>query len=474
MPGSKVPRNRAGFVSVLAALIAVSCKGPVPPVPAPRVEGFDAEVRDAILTAYRQAAAEPSSGQASGRLGMVLHAHGVYQTAAFCYQRAIRLEPKEFAWRYDLALVFQQLSEPGQALAALTAALRLRPDYAPALLRKGDLLFQLGRLPESGEVYKALLADDPGSALTLYGLARVKFALGDLQAAEDFYSRASRAYPTFGAAYYGLATAEKSLGKEADSARNFGLAQRYGNDHPPAADPVGEQVAAMATGVYYHLAQGDQLARQGRLDEAARLNEAVLQQDPESLTAMLNLLYLARFVPHLDPQLEDLYARARRINPQVPLIYDYYGAALARQGKYDAATAALRKAIELRPDSAEPHAVLAEVLERQNRPAEAIDQYQRALAAQASDRVLEMKLWRLLIIHGQSREAIPQLIAALPLEDSYSTLRLILLGEAYRTTGEAATARQYLEQARDRVRREGPPNLLAQIDQELAQTVLRP
>lgn len=461
-------------VLILAAVLVSSCAGPVPPVPTVRVDGFDPEVRDAIQTAQQQAATDPSNAQASGRLGMVLQAHAVYQPAIQAYERAIRLDPKEFAWRYDLAVTFQQLSESEKALDALSAVLKIRPDYAAALLRKGDLLFQLRRFKESGDIYKSMLAEDPGSAVALYSLARVKFAQNDMAGAEDFYNRACRAYQTFGAAYYGLGTVQRSLGKDAESEQNFDLAQRYGSDHPPIADPVGDQVRAMATGIYYHLAESDQLARNGRVEDAARLNEAVLEHDPENLTALLNLLYLARLTDGLDARLDDLYSRATRINPQVPLIYDYYGAALARQGKYDAAATALRRAIELRPDSQEPHGLLGQILERQNRPADAIAEYQRALAAQSSAVPVQMSLWRLQIIQGQGRAVIPQVLEALATPDKYSALRLVLLGEAYRTTGDIAKARQYLEQARDRVRREGPPGLLAQIDQELGQVAPRP
>jgi tetratricopeptide (TPR) repeat protein len=470
MPVNRVPRRAALTVSILAALIAGSCAGPVPPVPTPAVEGFDPEVRDAISTAYGQAVTQPSSGQASGRLGMVLQAHAVYQPALLAYDRAIRLEPKEFAWRYYRALVVRQLSGPEKALAAFSEALRIRAGYAPALLQKGDLLFQLGRLKESGDIYKSLLSEDPASAEALYGLARVRYAQKDLSAADDLYGRACRAYQTFGAAYFGLATAERALGRSAESASNFKLAERYSADRPPVEDPLRDRMAALATGIYYRLAQGDQLARRGRPDEAARLNEAMLARDPDNFGVLLNLLYLARFVDRLNDRVESFYDKARQINPQVPLTYDYYGGALAREGKYDAASVALRKAIELRPDYGEAHALLAEVLERQNRPLEAIDQYQLALNAEPSDRAVHMNLWRLLIISGRSREVIPQLIASLSLEDTYSALRLVLLGEAYRTTGELVKSRQYLEQARNRVLHEGPPALLAQIDQELAQT----
>ena len=471
-------RDIALTVSVLASLLLSlnvwSCAGPVPPLPTVSLDGLDVEVRDAIQTAQKQAAAAPSSGQASGHLGMVLQANSLSQPAILSYQRAIRLEPKEFAWRYYLALLLQQASQPEKALDALAGALHIRSGYTPAVLRQGDILFQLARFPESAAAYQSVLAQDPASAEALYGLARVKQAQGDMSAAEDLYRRACQAYPTFGAAYFGLATAGRSLEHEEESAKNFALAKRYTNDRPPIDDPLLGQLEQLATGVSRRIEESNRLAKQGKMEEAAKLNEEVLARDPENLSALLNLLYLARFVTRLDGQLDTMHAKAIQIDPQNPLIYNHYGVVMIRQGKFDAAAAALRKALELKPDYAEPHKWLGEVLERQNRPAEAIEQYQRALAAEPDDRPVQMKLWWDLIIQNRGREAIPQLLPALQIDDSFTSMRLVLLGEAYRTTGEIGKSRQYLEQARSRVRSQGPPELLVQIEQELKELPQRP
>jgi hypothetical protein len=89
-----------GIASViLGALLELSCAKSVPPVPAISVDGLDADVRDAIVKARDQAVAQPKSAQASGSLGMVLEAHTLYQPAVPVYQRAVRLDPKDFAWR---------------------------------------------------------------------------------------------------------------------------------------------------------------------------------------------------------------------------------------------------------------------------------------------------------------------------------------------------------------------------------------
>ena len=405
---------------------------------------------------------------------MVLQANSLNQPAILSYQRAIRLEPKEFAWRYYLALLLQQTSQPEKELDALAGALHIRSGYAPAILRQGDVLFQLARFPESAAAYQSVLAQDPASAEALYGLARVKQAQGDMSAAEDFYRRACQAYPTFGASYYGLATVGRSLGHDEESAKNFELAKRYANEHPPVGDPLLGQVAQLSTGVSRHLEESNQLAKRGKMEEAAKLNEEILERDPKNLSALVNLLYLARFVTRLDSQLETMYAKAQRIDPQNSLIYNHYGVVMVRQGKLEPAAAALRKAIELRADYAEPHKWLGEVLERQNRLTEAIEQYQHALAAEPNDRPIQMKLWWDLIIQNRGREAIPQLIPALQIDDSFTSMRLVLLGEAYRTTGDIGKSRQYLEQARSRVRSLGPPDLLAQIEEELKQLPQRP
>jgi protein O-GlcNAc transferase len=468
------PRAASGFcrrlllaASIFASLFTWSCAGPVPPLPTVSLEGVDAEVRDVIVTAQNQAAAEPDSGQASGRLGMVLEAHALYAPAKLAYERALRLEPKEFAWRYYLAVVLQQLSQTEQALDALSAALRIRPDYAPALQRRGDLLFQLGKFDESAAAFEALLKNDPSSANALYSLARVKYARDDLSAAGDLYRRASQAYPTFGAAYYGLAEVSRGLGHDADAAKNFELAKQYTDDRPPSADSLLQQIAELSTGVFRHLEHSDQLAKKGKMEEAAQLNERMLARDPQNLSLLMNLLYLARFLNRLDPQVDELYARAKQINPQVAQVYDYYGVVMVRQGKLDAAAMALREAMKLRPDDAEPHKFLGQIFEQQHRPAEAIEQYQRALALEPSDRAFQMKVWWTLITNGRGRETIPQLLPALQLDDSFTSMRMVMLGEAYRTTGDFGKSRQFLEQARARVRSQGPPDLLAQIEQEL-------
>ena len=333
------------LAGVFSLSINVSCSHPIPPVPAVSLDGLDADVRVAIEKARGQAVAQAKSGEASGRFGMVLEAHTLYLPAALAFERAIRLDPKQFAWRYYLALTQEGAAQPEQALAAVSDALRIRPDYTPAILKRGSLLLKLGRFQESDAVLEPLLAKNPGSAETLYTLGRLKFAQGDFAAAEDLYRRASQAYPTYGAAWFGLAEAGRRLGHNEESEKNFRLAESYKDRTPPSDDELLREVRKLAIGIENRLAEAKRLMDRRQFDEASRIYKEVLTTHPDNPDSLVNLLYIAKFPNQSSPEeVEALYATASR-SFRRSQVYLYYGTALASQGKYEAAVAAMRKGL---------------------------------------------------------------------------------------------------------------------------------
>jgi tetratricopeptide (TPR) repeat protein len=386
------------------------------------------------------------------------------------FQRAIRLDPKEFAWRYYLAIELDNVSKPDQALQAISDALHIRPDYTPAVLKRGALLLKLGRFPESDAVLEPLLAQNPGSAVTLYTLGRVKFAQGDFAAAEKLYRRACEAYPTYGAAWFGLAEAGRRLGHTAESEKDYRLAESYKDRNPPSGDQLLAEVQKLATGIETRLVEAKRLMDRRQFDEASRIYKDVLAQHPDNPDCLVNLLYMAQFPNLASPEeVEALYATASRVSPNVPKVYLYYGTALASQGKYEAAVAAIEKGISLKPDDGEAQAWLADVMMKQHRLPQAIEHYRLAVAVDPSFRPARLMLGQLLITTGKSREAIPVLLPALQGNDKMTPVFLMTLAQACANSGDRAKATEYLKQARPLVLQSGPPQLLAQIDQGLTQ-----
>ncbi len=460
---------KRGIASViLAAFLELSCAKSVPPVPTIPLEGLDTDVRNAIVKARDEAVAQPKSAQASGNLGMVLEAHTLYQSAAPAYQRAVRLDPKEFAWRYYLALCLEKNGQLDQALASVSEGLRIRPDYAPAVLKRAELLLKLGRFPESAAALEPFLKKNPDSPMALYMLGRVKFAQQDFAAADDLYRRATQAWPTYGSAWFGLGETSKRLGRDAETEKDYQLAETHKDHYPPTGDDLYLQMIKLATGIENKLAEAKRLMNRRDFDRASEIYKEVLKQHPDNPDCLVNLLYIAQYPNQATPEeVEDLYQRARAASPQLPEVYEYHGTALAAEGKFDQAVAELDKAIQLKPKNAEAHAWLADVRERQHRPADAIEQYRIAIAQQPDFRIARLELAKNLLYSGRSREAIPVLLPALQVEDQNTPIAMMFLVQAYVNMGDRATARKYLEQAHQYVLRNGPANLLPQIESNL-------
>jgi len=461
-------RGAAPVCFVLAALLHVSCGKPIPPLPAIPLDGLDADVRSAIEKARAEAMSQPKSGDASGHLGMVLQAHALDQPAALAYERAARLDPKEFSWGYFLALSLQQTGQIDQSLAAITDALRLRPDYAPAVLLRAELLLKLGRFQEASAALEPLLAATPDAPLVLYDLGRVKFAQQDFTAADSYYRRATQAYLNYGAAWFGLAETSKRLGRRDEAEKDYQIADTHKDEKPPADDPLLTEVHKQATGIQNRLRVAKGLQDHHEFDRAAKLYREVLKQYPDNLDSLVNLIYIAQFPNQSPPQeVEDLYARAKAVNPSLPELYMYHGTALAAQGKYDVAISELKKSIQLRPRNPEAHAWLGDIHERQRQTAEAVAEYRIAIEQQPDFRLGRIELGKNLLYQGRSQEAISVLQPLLNGEDDNTPVAMMFMVQAYVNLGDRATARKYLEQAHDLVLRRGPSNLLPQIENNL-------
>jgi tetratricopeptide (TPR) repeat protein len=355
-----------------------------------------------------------------------------------------------------------------EALASISEGLRIRPEYAPAILKRAELLLKLGRFPESAAVLGPFLANNPGSPLALYLLGRVKFAQQDFAAAGDLYRRATEAWPAFGPAWFGLGQTSKILGRAAEAEKDYQLAETRKDQYPPAGDELYAQMMKLATGIETRLAEARRLLDKREFDESSRVYKEVLKQYPDNLDCLVNLLYIAQYPNQATPEeVEDLYQRARAASPQLAEVYMYHGTALAAEGKYDAGVVELEKAIQLKPNNAEAHAWLADVRERQHRLADAIEQYRITIELQPDFSAARLELAKNLLYAGRSQEAIPALLPALRLEDQNTPIAMMFLAQAYVNLGDRATARKYLEQAHQYVLRNGPSNLLPQIERNL-------
>src|SRR5439155_5396878 len=127
----------------------------------------------------RPDAADTALAHAYGTLGQLYHAYEFLDAAEACYQNAVALAPRDFAWRYSLAVVSQIKGETASALASLQAALALDQKNLPALLRLAEMRLERRELPAAAALFERALAIDPKSAPVLAGLGRLALAGND-------------------------------------------------------------------------------------------------------------------------------------------------------------------------------------------------------------------------------------------------------------------------------------------------------
>jgi tetratricopeptide (TPR) repeat protein len=176
---------------------------------------------------------------------------------------------------------------------------------------------------------------------------------------------------------------------------------------------------------------GNELARRGRTEEAARHFEAALRAAPGSADALYALGGLALS--------ENRYAEARakfeeaaRRHPDFAPAHVQTAVSLIREGRPSDAIPHVERALAIRAGSPEALYVFGSALDAQGKAAEAEAKYEAALKARPDYPEAHVNLGDLLLARGRPREAIPHFEAAL------------------RSNPEFSEARQGLEEAKKR------------------------
>jgi len=231
MPRHLIACARRG-ACLLAIATLTACPSSPPELPAlPSVDtaSYAPDVRAQIEGAQSRAAAQPRDPQASGQLGMILHAYGLFDAAASCYERARLLAPNEFRWAYYDALVLAQRGRSSDAIAALERATSLRPGDRDAQLELARQLRSTGRAQDAQARLSALAteyADDPQVQLEL---GRTLLDLSQPRAAAERLEHALELAGDRGDVHYALALAYQRLGDESRAATHFAAHEEFEN-----------------------------------------------------------------------------------------------------------------------------------------------------------------------------------------------------------------------------------------------------
>ena len=378
----RVFKQHRWFLAVLVAVLAITAmlilrRQPTPALPIIDTTGFEPVIVDQIQRALSDVRAQPRSGTAWGKLGLVLQAHELSGEARICFGHAERFEPKEARWPYFHGLLLAQQTQDG-AISKLGRAANLAGHQLMSIrLHFAQALFEAGRSGEAEAQFKSLAQDGTDQPLVLLSLAEIARSRGRLDEARRLLQPCLKSPFTAKRAQTLLASIERQLGNTA--AANV-AAQAAGPLSPdqPWPDPLAAEAAQYRIGRKAWSDVAQQLLEQNRVDEAEPIVSRLTKDYPDAPEGWL-LLGRLSFVRN------DCAGAERALRQHLQLAsnsvngYFQLGITLLCLEKYSESAVVLQKAIELKPDFGEAHFNHGFALARSGRGPEAIAALRKAV-----------------------------------------------------------------------------------------------
>lgn len=153
----------------------------------------------------------PDNAHVLHRLGDTLHDLRMFDYAESVLQDALNRAPNHWGAIYTYALLLQDMGRNDEALTYYEKAIKLDPNHAKCRNNYGAVLLNLGRLDEALAQCSAADELDPSAPLVKNNLGYIHMLRQDYEAARACFAQAISLNENLFPAYFGLASAERSL-----------------------------------------------------------------------------------------------------------------------------------------------------------------------------------------------------------------------------------------------------------------------
>jgi tetratricopeptide (TPR) repeat protein len=304
---------------------------------------------------------------------------GKFAEAAAQLEELLPHVPNNFEVQELMGMAYAAMSQDVKALAHLEAAVRLKPDSAPARTNLAASLSRLGKSEPAGEQFRKALALAPHDYTTNHNLGEFYIKSGKIAEARPLLKSAQRIDPSSYDNGYDLAMADMVSGRLAE-----------------ARQLVQSLLQKKNTGELHNLL-GQIEEKDGKFVEAANEFEAAAHADPseDNLFDWGSELLLHRTY---EPAIEVFRAAAQRY-PASPRVRIGLGMALYARGLYEDAVKALLTAADLDPSEPRCYLFLSRAYDSSPSQAdEVIQRFQRYAQLKPDNALAQyyyaMSLWK--------------------------------------------------------------------------------
>ncbi|HTS31800.1 MAG TPA: tetratricopeptide repeat protein [Bryobacteraceae bacterium] len=390
--------NRAGLLQLagLAAVLALSTWVLVsfllpPGLPEdfpklPDVQSMGPRLREMLTGADKDARRHPGSAESVGKLGMVYQANQYPEQAAGAYRIAARLAPGDYRWVYCQSTLAEESGNEKAEFDLLQRTVRLKHDYAPALLKLADGFFKQDTLGEAAHEYE-LAARSPGGEAALqagFGQARIAARREDWSQVIAYAGPLVRSYPSVRPPYQLLEKAYEALGQadKANEVRDAILSGKF-TDVPPPKDAIHDQLTDLSYSSTRLLKEAGVESRFGHQDRAIQVAHRAADADPG------------------DPDIHNFIART---------LLTFYG---EKPEAVDEALTQLGECLRLKPDDLTPLWGFANDFFEKPKPGGSVERLRALLRPQAGRADSHFYLGLAADAQGETPEAVAEYRAAI-------------------------------------------------------------
>jgi tetratricopeptide (TPR) repeat protein len=411
-----------------------------------------------------------------GLLGQLYYVYEFEDLSELSFRNARTLQPDNYRWRYYLAVLARLAGRWQDAEEVLETVLAMQPGDLATLIRLGEAQLELGKLDEAEQSYQQVVVAAPYLAAGYAGRGRVAYARGEYERAIEDLDRALELQPAATSLHHRLGMAYRQAGR-LDEARDH-LSKNTGV-YLEFPDPLIQEAGSLLQSTQVYFNTGIIEVRQGNFDEAVRLFQLALEEQPDDALAAYNLglallkkgarqegiEWLARSVEmdpdfrngHFNlammlaedgqwPQVVEHLRQAHRIDPEDRIAHLELATALTRVGRAQEAIAELRALLELHPRDPEALLNLGILLAGSGREMEAIEALQRLIEVGGDPQVrgaAHGELGRLLEARGAGAAALAEYQAAVELAPESVETQAALASALGRTGRFAEAAEHY-------------------------------
>ena len=249
---------------------------------------------DEAADAYRNALIHsPGNAEVHNNLGLVYVQQGKSDEAIACFRRALELDPAQIQACNNLGNQLLAQGQRDHAIACYEKALAVAPEHPDAFINLGNARAGQGLFADAHVLFEKALQFAPGSVEAHRNLGRLLRLQGRREEALSHLRRALEIDPS-----------------QADSYNDLGISYLESGDLEGAEARYRKAIELDSShvGARYNLAEI--LKLQGRLDEAAALDEQVLALEVDYFPALGALIHLRQHMCAWDG-IEKMWERLR-------------------------------------------------------------------------------------------------------------------------------------------------------------------